>query len=379
MTTVDWIALGVIGLGALSGLRRGLVATGLSLAGLVVGAMLGSRIAPTLLPDKVSQYSSLVALGGAVIGAGVLYGVAGFAGSILRGGLRIPGIRQLDSLGGALVGAAMGAVLVWVLGAAALQIPHQPKVRAYAVNSKIVKALTDAVSPSSVLHRLQKLDPFPKLSGSPGAPAEAPDLGILRATAVRAAQASVVRVEGRACGLNVGGTGWTVAPGVVVTAAHVVAGETKTTVQRGGTGRKLRARVLVYDTRNDVAILVAPGLLAKPLPLADATNGDPVAILGFPKNGPFKAVAARTGKTATVLAQDSYGKGLTLRLMTSLRGKVDHGTSGGPAVDAEGRVQSTVFGASKTDGTTLGVPADVVKAALARVGTKPVATGDCAG
>lgn len=379
MTNVDWIALGVIGLGALSGLRRGLIATGLSLAGLVVGAMLGSRIAPTLLPDSVSQYSSLVALGGAVVGATLLYAVASFAGSIVRGGLRIPGIRSLDSIGGAVVGAGMGAVLVWVLGAAALQIPHQPKIHRYAVDSKIVKALTDAVSPSDVLHRLRKLDPLPKLSGSPGGPAEALDPGIVRATAVRAAQASVLRVEGRACGLDVSGSGWTVAPGVVVTAAHVVAGESRTTVQRGGAGRKLRARVMVYDTRNDVAVLLAPGLLAEPLPLADATDGDPVAILGFPRNGPYAITAARVGKTATVLAQDSYGSGMTLRLMTSLRGKVQHGNSGGPAVDAEGRVQSTIFGSSKTDGTALGVPADVVKAAVARIGAKPVSTGKCAG
>lgn len=379
MTNVDWIALGVIGLGALSGLRRGLIATGLSLAGLVVGAMLGSRIAPTLLPDSVSQYSSLVALGGAVVGATLLYAVASFAGSIVRGGLRIPGIRSLDSIGGAVVGAGMGAVLVWVLGAAALQIPHQPKIHRYAVDSKIVKALTDAVSPSDVLHRLRKLDPLPKLSGSPGGPADAPDPAIVRATAVRAAQASVLRVEGRACGLDVSGSGWTVAPGVVVTAAHVVAGESRTTVQRGGAGRKLRARVMVYDTRNDVAVLLAPGLLAKPLSLADATDGDPVAILGFPRNGPYAITAARVGKTATVLAQDSYGSGMTLRVMTSLRGKVQHGNSGGPAVDAHGRVQSTIFGASKADGTALGVPADVVKAAVARIGAKPVPTGKCAG
>ena len=379
MTHVDWIALGVIGLGALSGLRRGLVATALSLAGLVVGAIVGSRVAPTLLPDSFVQYSSLVAMGGALIGAALLHAVASFVGSILRGGLRIPGIRQLDSLGGAIAGAAMGVVLVWVLGAVALQIPHQPKIRAYATDSKIVSRLTEIVSPSSVLHRLAKLDPFPKLSGSPGAPVEAPDPSILRATAVRTAQASVVRVEGRACGLDVGGSGWTVAPGVVITAAHVVAGESSTTVQRGGAGRKLRARVMVYDTRNDVAVLLAPGLLAKPLALADATNGDAVAILGFPKNGRYTTVAARVGKTATVLAQNSYGKGMSLRLMTSLRGKVEHGSSGGPAVDAEGRVQSTVFGSSKTDGTTLGVPADVVKAALAQIGEKPVSTGDCAG
>lgn len=380
MTNVDWIALGVIALAGFSGLRRGLVATALSLAGLVVGAVLGSRIAPTFLPDNDSSpYTSLVALGGAVIGAALLHAVAGFIGGIVRGGLRIPGIRQLDSLGGAVVGAAMGAALVWVLGAAALQIPHQPKIRQYALDSQIVSALTDALPPGDVLHRLQKLDPLPQLTGSPGGPSQAPDPAILRATAVRKAQASVVRVEGKACGLNVAGSGWTVGPGIVVTSAHVVAGQESTTVQRAGAGRRWKARVMVYDTKNDIAVLLAPGLLAAPLQLADPDNGVAVAIIGFPKNGTIKAIAARVGKTSTVLAQDSYGKGPELRLMTSLRGKVEHGNSGGPAVDVDGQVRSTVFGASKVDGTTLGVPSVVVKAALARIGTEPVATGACAG
>lgn len=380
MTNVDWIALAVIGLGALSGLRRGLVATALSLAGLVVGAVIGSRIAPTFLPDhESSPYTSLVAVGGAVVGAALLHAVASFVGSIVRGGLRIPGIRQLDSLGGAVIGAVMGAGVVWVLGAAALQIPHQPKIRSYALDSKIVKALTDALPPADVLHRLQKLDPLPKLTGTPGAPKQAPDPAILRATAVRKAEASVVRVEGKACGLNVAGSGWTVGPGIVVTAAHVVAGERTTTVQRAGAGRRWRARVMVYDAKNDIAVLVAPGLLAKPLPLADPADGASVAIIGFPRNKGLKAVPARVGKTSTVLAQDVYGKGPELRIMTSVRGKVEHGNSGGPAVDVNGRVQSTIFGASKVDGQALGVPAVLVKAALARVGAKPVSTGACAG
>jgi S1-C subfamily serine protease len=188
-----------------------------------------------------------------------------------------------------------------------------------------------------------------------------------------------VRVEGRACGLNVSGSGWTAGPGVVVTAAHVVAGQSQTTVQRGGTGRKLRARVVVYDTHNDVAILLAPGLLAAPLPFADAGNGDAVAILGFPGNRAYTATAGRIGKTQPVLSQDSYGKGPLLRELTSVRGKVQHGNSGGPAVDASGHVQATIFGESKSGGLGLGVPSSVVKAAIARIGARPVSTGRCAG
>ena len=52
MTRVDWIAAAIVVLGALSGLRRGLVATALSLGGLIAGALIGARIAPHLLARR---------------------------------------------------------------------------------------------------------------------------------------------------------------------------------------------------------------------------------------------------------------------------------------------------------------------------------------
>ena len=68
MTRVDWIALGVIGLGALVGFRRGFVESVLSLGGLVLGAYLGSRIAPHVLPGADSAYTPLIGLAGAIGG-----------------------------------------------------------------------------------------------------------------------------------------------------------------------------------------------------------------------------------------------------------------------------------------------------------------------
>ena len=79
-----------------------------------------------------------------------------------------------------------------------------------------------------------------------------------------------------------------------------------------------------------------------------------------------------------MLARDSYGNGPLLRTITSLRGRVLHGNSGGPAVDAEGRVQATIFAARPGGDVGYGVPADVVRRALAR-SAGPVSTGDCAG
>ena len=68
-----------------------------------------------------------------------------------------------------------------------------------------------------------------------------------------------------------------------------------------------------------------------------------MAILGYPENGPFTAVAGRIGQTREFLTDDAYGRGPFARIVTTLRGVVRHGNSGGPAVDAQGRVQTTVF------------------------------------
>ena len=75
---------------------------------------------------------------------------------------------------------------------------------------------------------------------------------------MRAARASVVRVLGTACGLGVQGSGWVAGNGLVVTNAHVVAGQDDTTVQIGGAGERLDAQAVHFDPRNDLAILRVP-------------------------------------------------------------------------------------------------------------------------
>jgi S1-C subfamily serine protease len=192
---------------------------------------------------------------------------------------------------------------------------------------------------------------------------------------VRAAAPSVVRVLGTACGLGVEGSGWVAAPGLVVTAAHVVAGEHDTTVTTLN-GAALPAQPVAYDPSNDVAVLRVPELAARPLRLVDPRPGTAIAIAGYPDNGPFDAVPGRIGTTATVIGQDAYGRAPVARTVTSISGAVRHGDSGGPAVDATGGVQATVF-AARQGGGGYGTPAAIVQRVLASA-TGPVSTGPCA-
>ena len=376
MTTIDWIAIAVIGLAALNGLRRGLVAGAFSLAGIVVGAVLGARLAPQFLAGDESPYTPLVALGGAVILAVLLQSAAGLVGSTIRTTLlAVPPLRVLDTLGGLALGAATGLALVWVGGAVALHIPGQTELRREVQRSRILREVNERVPPARLLDAIARVDPFARIAG-PRARVAPPDPRLLRDPGVRRARGSVLRITGSACGLGVVGSGWIARPQLVVTNAHVVAGMTDPRVDRGD-GDRLDARVVAFDPRNDVAVLRVPGLRGRPLRLSAPGEGQAVAILGYPENGPFTASAGRIGQTATILTDDAYGRGPIPRRVTTLRGRVRSGNSGGPAVDGAGRVRTTIFAARIGSDSGYGVPAASVRRALARARGRGVSTGPC--
>jgi uncharacterized membrane protein required for colicin V production len=377
VTRVDWFAVGFVALAAFIGLRKGLVASALSVVGIVAGAVIGARLAPQLLSHgSHSAYTPLVALGGAVILAAVLEALASMAGSIVRQGMRLPPLRALDSAGGLVLGGASGLAVVWVLGAVALLLPGQESLRHDAQRSLILRRLNGIVSPSTLLHALARVDPFPSING-PSAPTAPPTAAVLAQPAIRRAAPSVVRILGEACGLGIGGTGWVAAPGLVVTAAHVVAGERDTIVLQPGSDEKLRAQPVAFDPHNDVAVLRVPGLAARPLPMADPKPGEPVALLGYAGNGPLDSKPGRIGLTSSVFTEDAYGNGPVERTITSIGGLVRHGDSGGPAIDARGAVESTMFAARIGAPSGYGVPAEIVRRDLAQA-TGPVSTGACA-
>src|SRR5438874_12783587 len=223
----------------------------------------------------------------------------------------------------------------------ALQLPGQTKLRRAVQRSLVLRHLNAIVPPGTILNALARIDPFPRLAGPP-VPTQPPDPRVLRQPGVRAAAPSVVRVLGTACGLGVEGTGWVAARGLVVTAAHVVAGQQDTLVELVD-GERLRANAAAFDRHNDIAVLRVDGLDAAPLHLVRPEVGAPVAVLGYPNNGPFTATPGRIGPTQVRLTQDAYGTGHVFRELTSLRGRVQHGNSGSPAVDGHGRAESTVF------------------------------------
>ena len=378
MTSIDWIVAGVIAISALIGLRRGLIGGLLGLAGIVVGAYVGAKLAPELLSGRESPYTPLVALGGAVVLVILFQSIASMAGSAIRTSLFVlPPLRWLDSLGGLVLGAVAGAAIVWVMGAVALHLPGQRELREDVQRSRILGEINERVPPSRLLDAIERVDPFLTIRG-PEANVAPPDPALLASPAVRAARDSVFRVTGSACGLGVSGSGWAASPNLVVTNAHVVAGMKDPRVDRRD-GEYRDAVVVAFDVRDDIAVLRVAGLGATPLESVTPVAGQAVAILGYPESGPFTAAAGRIGRTSAVLTEDAYGRGPVNRRITTLRGDIRHGNSGGPAVDIRGRVQTTVF-ASRVgvESQGYGVPTELVQARLADArDSGSVSTGPC--
>jgi S1-C subfamily serine protease len=382
MTTVDWIIVAFTLLLALYGWSQGFVVGALSLVGFALGALLGTRLGPALLPSgSDSPYAPVFGLGGALV-----------AGAILATGLESLGfgLRRLlpsgrvfgavDGLLGAALTACVALGIAWIAGAVALQTPGARELRRDIQRSVVLQELNAILPPSGpILNALARFDPSPQVD-APTPEVAAPRGSILRDPDVRAARRSVVRVLGTACGLGIQGSGWVAGPEIVVTNAHVVAGEDDTVVEREGDGPHLDATPVAYDPRNDLAVLRVPGLGAPTLRLApDPPRSTPGAILGFPENGAYDSRPSRLGDTEPVLSQDAYGRGPVRRSITSFRGLVRSGNSGGPVVDGRGEVLTTVFAATRGESRRggFGVPNEIVRRTLQGPLT-PTDTGACA-
>jgi S1-C subfamily serine protease len=366
---------------ALWGYRQGLIVGVLTLIGFAAGAVLGSRLAPLVLSEGTSSpYAPLLGAVGALIGGAVvavtLEGMAlGLRAKIIRNRRRL---HRADGAGGAALVACVALGAAWVFGAVALHAPGTTSLRGDVQRSLILRSLNELLPPSGpILNALDRVDPAPSIVG-PVTPVAPPDQEVVLDPDVERAAASVVRVVGTACGLGVEGSGWVAAPEMVVTNAHVVAGENDTTVTTPS-GASLDATPAYYDPENDLALLRVDAALPALALAADTERGESGAVLGYPENGPYDAAPARFGETRDVVSEDSYGHGPVRRLISSLRGSVRSGNSGGPIVDTRGRVLGTVF-ATTTYGSPGGfaIPDEVVETALAEAAGE-VDTGPCTG
>jgi S1-C subfamily serine protease len=391
---VDVLVLVLALLAGISGARQGMVTAAASFIGVLTGAVIGVRIAPSLIEGYQSP-EVRVALGVSIvivlIAIGEMLGV--LLGRAVQRRIDAEALRQMDSFLGAVVQGIAALVVAWLV---ALPLSKSSVYTGLtgAVRDSSVLRIVDTIMPNvlrdlpSELTRLLDVSGFPDVL-APFSPTPITDVGpadpvLLNSPVVRQAKASVLKVRGRArsCSRALEGSGFVVAPQRVITNAHVVAGTDQVQVEISP-NNALDAEVVSYDPEVDVAILKVPGLRAPVLPLAPkpAISGLSGLVLGYPLDGPYTASAARVRDRIHLRGPDIYNASTVVRNVYTVRAVVRSGNSGGPLLDGSGQVLGLVFGAAVDNDETGFVLADdeiADEVATAPSRNTEVSTGSCA-
>lgn len=386
MDVVDIVIVLVLVAAALHGLRLGALVQVLSfggfLIGLTIGALIADAVASSLHPANVRAAVALVL----VIGLGIVFGIAGrIVGSMGGMAVRRVHLGAVDSAAGVAVAVVAALLSTWLV-ANELAQTRFTSVSSAVQRSSIVRAV-DAVMPPlpDFFSKIQSLlggSGFPPVFSQlepPPSKAAQPSTAYADSIA-QPAEASTVKILGQACGYLQEGSGFVVAPGMVVTNAHVVAGEPATQVVVGGV--PYDATVVLFTPTFDLAVLRTGAPLGAPLHLATTTvgHGTTGAIIGYPENGSLTVGPAAVDGTITAQGRNIYNQGTVSRQVYQVDARVEPGNSGGPLLDGQGEVIGVVFSRSTvyTDvGYALTSPGVITRVDRARQRTSSASTGAC--
>lgn len=378
------VVLGVTAV--IGGYRLGFLARVTSWVGLALGLVVAARFLPSIVDalHNDSPTTRQLVVVGTLIGAGFIGQALGLlVGSAVKQALPFGPPRIADRAAGALAG------LVGVVAAVWLILPSMADAPGFwareARNSTLARAIDSIpVRPPDTLQALRRLvgeENFPKVfdalqparnTGAPPASAGLPQ-GV--ASAVGAA---TVKVEGIACRRIQDGSGFSVAPDVIVTNAHVVAGERLTSVVAAD-GRRLRAVVAVFDSNRDLAVLRVPGLGDPALFVGKGRQGEVGAVFGHPGGQASVSIApASINEEIVALGRDLYDQHETSRHVFVLAADLHPGDSGGPLVDQRGILVGVAFAiAPDRPGTAYALTTDELRPVLAQGSSGAAPTGPC--
>lgn len=370
------------------GLRNGFLVTVGGIAGFAAGAMAAFISVPVvsgLVTD--SGWRPAAVLAAAVLLVIVGHGLGTMIGRSLRSVVRIGPLRAVDRMVGGVVNVVVAALVMSMLAFSigALGVPF---VSVQLAESKVIRFI-DNKTPTPLKAAMAQLrsavigESIPTLLDGlgQGQPVAIPNTST-DTPALNQAAGSVLKITGTAyqCGQNQTGTGFVVAPGRVVTNAHVVAGVPEPVVETLE-GAVLPGRVVYFDNQRDLAVLAVDGLRTVPLPLSSGLPaGSPAAFAGYPHGGPFQSKPAVVQDIVTVLVPNIYGADPAPADVYRLAGDVQPGNSGGPLLTTDGQVAGVIFAKATTE-SALGYAltmADLGPVAQQAPGlSSPVSAGQC--
>lgn len=362
----------------------------------LLGAIGGGIVAIVALPYLVDPLGGMdaalrpiVVLLWLVAAVAVGESLGGAVGRSVAGALGNGVSSTADRTVGAGFGVVQALLIVWLAGSL-LAVGPVPRLAETAGSSTAVRTLTSVLPPTTeiavglgrLLDATGLPDVFVGFEPLPAAPVDRPADPVARAIAA-AAEASTVKVSAGTCGLSSVGSGFVVAPGYVVTNAHVIAGAGATGIRVAVQGGKVLDAVPVrFDPMLDVALLRVGGLRAAALTFAsrDPGRGALGATLGYPGGGALTILPAAVAGSHAATGLDIYGKERVRRQILELRAEIDRGDSGGPLILDDGTVGGVVFAEARTNpdvGYALS-PTAVRAAIWSAVGrTQAVDTGVC--
>jgi S1-C subfamily serine protease len=381
------VILAAVVMAAVGGYRMGFLARVTSWIGLALGIAVAAWLAPVVLDyfdAGMPETRLLVALGLFL----VVTSAGASLGAVLGASVRrlLPpgtGLRQIDRVAGAAVGALGGVVLVWLVVPLLAEVPGS--VARSARNSTLARAV-DRYSPQAPqalqdLRRQVSDANFPQVFAAlrPSPAAGPPPGEVALPAGVRAkVAASTVMVNGAACGRLLSGSGFSPAADTIVTNAHVVAGVSKPSVLRTD-GKRLPATVQVFDPNRDLAVLHVPGLGQDALPVATPEVGADTAVFGHPEGQEALAVIpARVETKVNAQGLDLYGDKEIRREVLILASRLVPGDSGGALVDTAGAVVGVAFAVAPDEpATSYALSSVELRAVLAVPRSGTVGTGAC--
>ena len=386
MNALDLTVLALATLASIAGAALGLLRSLAVWIGLALGTALGVALLPTVA-DRVASGSDVSTFLGPVatvlVAACVGAVLGGIAASTMRGRTadRRPG--RIDRLLGSAVGAFAVIALAWILLPLVASSRGWPDeiTRTSSVARLLDRHGPDLPAPLVEATRTlaaQRVDVVPPVvpSGDPGPP---PASAVLGPSVSARATAATVRIEGRACSLIQDGTGIAIGADLVLTAAHVVAGESRTAVVRAD-GSSLLGTTVAFDPDRDVAVLRVPGLGLPFLVTGDARVGDLVGIPGHPAGGPLRIANGRIAERITATGRDIYDRVDTRRDVFVLAASLAPGDSGAGLVSTDGRLVGLAFAVDPDSATTAyALTTAELTPVIRRAGAFAVSTGDCAG
>jgi S1-C subfamily serine protease len=334
---------------AIGGYRLGFVARATSWLGLALGLVAGAFLLRRIVPemqDAGQATKSLVAVG-LLVGAALIGMSLGLVlGSRLYAELPPGAARRADRAAGGVIGVVGVLVALWLLLPVLAHIPGlmSEQARGSAIAREVSDRFPDPPDTLAVLRRFVGDEPFPQvfdaLRPAPDAGTAPEQSGLSTAVANQVVQ-STVKVTGEACSRIQEGSGFFVGPDLVVTNAHVVAGESGTEVELAD-GRTLDASVVAFDPERDLAVLRTDGE-APALSLRDADTGDVGGVFGHPGGGGLEVSPFRVAEEITAVGRDIYDQGSTSRDVLVLASDLAPGDSGSALVDPQGQVVGVAF------------------------------------